>query len=83
MASTCGDYEIKSTLGFGGNAVVKLVEKGGQEYAMKIFEPHPTERDELIKKTQEEMAVVQNLKIDAIPKYHEFVESATWTKKNG
>ena len=83
MASTCGDYEIKSTLGFGGNAVVKLVERGGQEYAMKIFEPHPTERDELIKKTQEEMAVVQNLNIDAIPKYHEFVESATWTKKNG
>jgi len=67
MTSTCGDYEIKRTLGFGGNAVVKLVEKGGTEYAMKIFEPHPTEREELLKKTKEEMSVVQNLKIEAIP----------------
>jgi len=83
MASTCGGYEIKSTLGFGGNAVVKLVEKGGMDYAMKIFEPHPTERDEIIRKTQEEMAVVQNLNIDAIPKYHEFCESAEWIKKDG
>ena len=58
MTATCGDYEIKSTLGYGGNAVVKLVEKGGVEYAMKIFEPHPTEREEIIKKTKEEMAVV-------------------------
>ena len=83
MTATCGDYEITRTLGFGGNAVVKLVEKDGVEYAMKIFEPHPTERDEVIQKTKDEMAVVQNLKIDAIPTYYEFVESATWTKKNG
>ena len=48
MTATCGDYTITRTLGFGGNAVVKLCEKGGVEYAMKIFEPHPTERDEII-----------------------------------
>ena len=83
MTATCGDYNITRTLGFGGNAVVKLVEKDGIEYAMKIFEPHPTERDEIIEKTKAEMAVVQGLKIDAIPTYHEFVEDATWTKKNG
>jgi len=83
MTATCGDYTITRTLGFGGNAVVKLVEKGGVEYAMKIFEPHPTERDEIIQKTKAEMDVVQGLKIAAIPTYHEFVEDAVWTKKNG
>ena len=36
-ANICGGYKIKSTLGEGGNAVVKLVEKDGAEYAMKIF----------------------------------------------
>lgn len=29
MTATCGDYTITRTLGFGGNAVVKLVEKDG------------------------------------------------------
>lgn len=67
MTATCGDYTITRTLGFGGNAVVKLCEKQGVEYAMKIFEPHPTERDEIIQKTKAEMEVVQNLKIKAIP----------------
>lgn len=53
--ATCGDYQVVRTLGFGGNAVVKLVERGGVEYAMKIFEPHPTERDEILEKTKKEM----------------------------
>ena len=35
--NTCGGYTIKSTLGEGGNAVVKLVEKDGAQHAMKIF----------------------------------------------
>ena len=39
MPATCGNYRILRTLGAGGNAVVKLVEKNGEEYAMKIFEP--------------------------------------------
>ena len=83
MTATCGDYEILRTLGYGGNAVVKLVQKQGTEYAMKIFEPHATEREEIITKTKEEMAVVQNLKIAAIPQYFEFNEDAVWKKKNG
>ena len=58
MPATCGDYEVLRTLGSGGNAVVKLVQKEGIEYAMKIFEPHPTERDEIIQKTKLEMTVV-------------------------
>ena len=83
MTSTCGDYEIIRTLGSGGNAVVKLCQKGGVEYAMKIFEPHPSERDEIIQKTRDELQVVQNLKIEAIPEYFEFQEDAIWTKTNG
>ena len=83
MPATCGDYEVLRTLGYGGNAVVKLVQKGGVEYAMKIFEPHPTEKEEIIEKTKLEMAVVQNLKIAAIPTYYEFNENAVWTKKDG
>lgn len=83
MTSTCGEYEIIRTLGIGGNAVVKLVKKGGKEFAMKIFEPNAAERDEIIQKTRDEMAVVQNLKIAAIPQYFEFKEDAVWTKKNG
>ena len=35
--STCGDYNIIRTLGHGGNAVVKLVERDGTRYAMKIM----------------------------------------------
>ena len=47
-------YKILNTLGRGGNAVVKLVEKipsDGQLYAMKIFEPHPDDKKEFVKKT--------------------------------
>ena len=34
---TCGDYTVIRTLGYGGNAVIKLVEKDGIQYAMKIY----------------------------------------------
>lgn len=37
--NTCGPYKIIRTIGEGGTAVVKLVEKDGQKYAMKIFTP--------------------------------------------
>ena len=37
------------TLGAGGNAVVKEVEKDGVHYAMKIFEPTPQEKPKLLK----------------------------------
>ena len=56
---SCGDYKILSTLGKGGNAVVKLVEaKDGTQYAMKIFEPHPDDKAEFIATTQAEVDVV-------------------------
>ena len=37
--NTCGGYTIIRTIGVGGNAPVKLVEKDGQQYAMKIMTP--------------------------------------------
>ena len=54
----CGDYRILRTLGKGGNAVVKLVEKGGVEYAMKIFEPHAADKARFVEATLAEVAVV-------------------------
>ena len=55
---SCGGYKILSTLGKGGNAVVKLVEKDNQTYAMKIFEPHPKDKAKLVEITQKEVDVV-------------------------
>lgn len=80
---SCNGFKILRTLGKGGNGVVKLVEKDGQEYAMKIFEPHPTEKETFCLETQTELNLVQEHQIDDIPKYYEFVETAVWQKKNG
>ena len=49
---SCGGYRILQTLGKGGNAVVKLVENSeGQQFAMKIFEPHPDDKAEFVAQT--------------------------------
>ena len=55
---SCGGYSIKRTLGKGGNAVVKLVEKDGVEYAMKIFEWTSRQRAEQIALTTKEVETV-------------------------
>ena len=80
---SCNGYKILKTLGKGGNGVVKLVEKNGHEFAMKIFEPHPSERANFCKETQTELNLVQQHQIDDIPEYYEFVENTTWQKKDG
>ena len=80
---SCNGFKILRTLGKGGNGVVKLVEKDGHEYAMKIFEPHPTEKESFCRETQAELDLVQNHMIDDVPAYYEFVENATWQKKDG
>ena len=80
---SCNGYKILRTLGKGGNGVVKLVEKNGHEFAMKIFEPHPSERANFCKETQTELNLVQQHQIDDIPEYYEFVENTTWQKKDG
>ena len=80
---SCNGFRILRTLGKGGNGVVKLVEKDGKEYAMKIFEPHPTEKDHFCQETQAELDLVQQHMIDDIPAYYEFAENATWQKKDG
>ena len=80
---SCNGFKILRTLGKGGNGVVKLVEKDGNEYAMKIFEPHPTEKDHFCQETQAELDLVQEHMIDDIPTYYEFVENAIWQKKDG
>ena len=77
--ASCGGYTILKTLGRGGNAVVKLVEKDdevdGQCYAMKIFK---TERmgnaAETIQHLQKEMEIVHSLNLESVPRYYEFKE---------
>ena len=82
--STCGPYTIIRTLGEGGNAVVKLCEKDGQKYAIKIFMlDQIAKTDTVIAKTKHEFDIVQNLNNKYIMKYIEFNENATWQKKNG
>ena len=42
---TCGGYTILKTIGDGGTASIKLVEKDGARYAMKIFTPGDSEEE--------------------------------------
>ena len=83
MTSTCGGYQILRTLGSGGNAVVKEVEKDGNRYAMKIFEPSPAEKQKLLKSIRDETNLVRDLSIPGIPKTYELQEDAVWVKSNG
>ena len=83
MPATCGGYNILRTLGAGGNAVVKEVEKDGNHYAMKIFEPSPAEKQKLLKSIRDETGLVRDLSINGIPKTYELQEDAVWTKSNG
>lgn len=81
--STCGPYKIFKTLGEGGNAVVKLAEREGVKYAIKILPLDVEDIDKVVKKTKEEFEVVSQLSINGVMKYYEFVEEAIWTSKVG
>jgi len=79
----CGPYKLIRTLGEGGNAVVKLAEKDGVKYALKIFLMGDEDGAKVIEKTKEEFAVVNGLAIDGVMKYYDFQENATWTNRKG
>ena len=81
--STCGPYKIIRTLGEGGNAVVKLAEKDGQQFALKILLLEVSNSETVISKAKEEYQVVQRLKIPGVMRYFEFNERATWTNGKG
>lgn len=81
--STCGPYTIISTLGSGGNGVVKLAEKNGDQYALKIVSLDTRHNEILIKRTKEEFDIVKNLNMTNLMKYHEFNESATYINSEG
>ena len=77
-------WRVVGTLGQGGNAVVKLVEGAdGKRLAMKIFEPHPTDRASFLAATRAEVDLVQQLDMDECVRYLEFNENAVWQKSNG
>ena len=80
---SCGGYRILQTLGKGGNAVVKLVEKDGAQYAMKIFEPHEADRAQFIATTQAEFDVVRGVGMSAVAQYFVFETNAIWHKRSG
>lgn len=50
---------------------------------MKIFEPHPAEKEKLIEVTQKEFNTVKSCEIPAVVHYIEFKTDAKWYKKNG
>ena len=83
--STIGNYIILKTIGYGAFGVVKLVRStvDNQEYAMKVFELDPAEKDRIHRSTQEEFDKIKQLNIANIPKYYEFVKDAVWTRSSG
>ena len=86
MPNTCGGYEILRTLGEGGNAVVKLVEKNGVRAAMKLFVKEnlrSSEADRMVAKAKHEYEIVKDIKSELIMQYLDFQESATWTNSKG
>ena len=76
-------FNVIKHLGAGGNATVKKVEKDGKYYAMKIFQFHPEEKTDKLKRIQKEIDVVEGLKIEGIPTTYSLVPEATWTKSDG
>ena len=76
-------FNVIKHLGAGGNATVKKVEKDGLFYAMKIFQFHPDQKAEKLKRIQKEIDVVEGLKIEGIPTTYSLVPDTTWTKSDG
>ena len=73
--NTCGQYTILRTLGEGGNAVVKLVEKDGVQSAMKIFikeNLRSSEAERMVSKAKSEFDIVKDIKSDLIMQYLDF-----------
>ena len=81
--SMCGDYKIIKTIGVGGSAPVKLVEKDSKQFAMKIFVYDPKGWDDLVKTIKSEFEIVSKLNRTSIVEYIEFNENAIWTKSTG
>ena len=78
-------YKIIRTIGKGGTSVIKLVEdKHGKQFAMKIFEPlNEVEQQKIFDETEKEVEFVQKVNLPEIPKYYNFVKSATWIRSDG
>ena len=81
--NTCGGYTIIKTIGVGGNAPVKLVEKDGQQYAMKIMTPGQAGWQSCVDKTRIEFNLLKERDISSIVKYLEFNDNAIWTQSKG
>ena len=81
--STCGPYKIIKTLGAGMTGKVKLVEKDGEQYAMKIFNVDKSNREYMTKMAKKEFRITENVDSKLIPKYYEFNHNATKTNKKG
>ena len=70
--STCGPYKVLRTLGEGGNAVIKLDEKDGEQFALKIMLLGEHNSEAVLRKTKEEFEIVKGLNLPGVMRYHAF-----------
>jgi serine/threonine protein kinase len=70
--STCGPYKVIRTLGEGGNAVIKLAEKDGEQFALKIMLLGESNTETVLRKTKEEFEIVKALNLPGVMRYHDF-----------
>ena len=61
-------------IGKGGNATVYLVEKDDQQFALKVFQFEPSEKDYKMQRLQNEFDLVKGLQIESIPKLYDMGE---------
>ena len=81
--STCGPYKVLRTLGEGGNAVIKLAEMNGEQFALKILLLGDSNSETVIRKAKEEFEIVKALNLPGVMRYHKFEEDAVWTNGKG
>lgn len=81
--STCGPYKVLRTLGEGGNAVIKLAEKDGEQFALKIMLLEDFNSETVLRKAKEEFEIVKALNLHGVMRYHDFEQDAVWTNAKG
>ena len=75
---------VIKNLGDAETADVKLVEKNGVHYAMKVLKKkHPRYMESFLARYRSEFDLVSQLNVDSAIEYYEFLEEVEWRGKNG
>ena len=81
---TIGEYKVIKNLGKGVSANVKLVEKNGIRYAMKVFKKkHARYMESFLARYRSEFELVSQLNIESAIEYYEFLEEVEWRGRDG